>query len=164
MPQNCSTDVSLVVDHVDAVFANGTEAQQQDLKELFGLGDLEHYDDFAAALENGPWLWQGIQFYTDGGFFEFCDAVESVAPNSTVLPGTDGVGLSKALAGYADWFNSTLLPGFCAGYGYEDWQGNYSIGCFDTYNTTSPLYTDTSLSNTFDRQWTWLLCNERKCR
>lgn len=55
MPQNCSTDVSLVVDHIDSVYANGTIEEQQSLKAMFGLEDLEHYDDFAAALENGPW-------------------------------------------------------------------------------------------------------------
>lgn len=55
MPQNCSTDVSLVVDHIDSVYSNGTLEEQQSLKAMFGLEDLEHYDDFAAALENGPW-------------------------------------------------------------------------------------------------------------
>ncbi|KAL1311365.1 hypothetical protein AAFC00_001536 [Neodothiora populina] len=159
MPQNCSKDVSLVVDHVDAVFHNGTADEQYALKAMFGLGDLEHYDDFAAALENGPWLWQGNQFYLNSGFFYFCDAVENATPNGTV-PGAEGVGLEKALAGYASWFNTTMLPGFCASYGYADWQGQYSIGCFDTYNASSPQYTDMSLSNGFDRQWTWFLCNE----
>lgn len=161
MPKNCSTDVSLVVDHIDSVYANGTLEEQQSLKTMFGLEDLEHYDDFAAALENGPWLWQGNQFYYNSGFFDFCDAVEDATPNGTI-PGASGVGLQKALAGYADWFKSTLLPGFCASYGYDDWQGNYSIGCFDTYNASSPMYTDSSLSNEFDRQWQWFLCNQRK--
>lgn len=159
MPKNCSADVSLVIDYVDQVYQNGSTDEQYALKERFGLQDLEHYVDFAAALENGPWLWQGNQFYYNSGFFDFCDAVENATPNGT-LPGAEGVGLEKALAGYADWFNSTLLPGFCAGYGYADWQDEFSIGCFDTYNASSPQYTDTSLSNEFDRQWTWFLCNQ----
>lgn len=146
MPQNCSTDISLVVDYVDSVLKNGTSEEQYDLKAMFGLQDLEHADDFASALENGPWLWQGNQFYYNEGFFEFCDAVENVTPNGTV-PGAEGVGLTKALAGYADWFNSTFLPGYCASYGYEVWQANNSIGCFDTYNASSPQYTDITLSN-----------------
>jgi len=81
---------------------------------------------------------------------------------NTTLPGAKGVGLETALAGYAQWFNDTYLPGTCAGYGYAEWQDPYSVQCFNTYNASSPMYTDTSLSNTFDRQWIWFLCNQRK--
>ena len=47
MPQNCSLDVSRVVDFIDEVNKNGTDRQRQHLKEMFGLGDLEYFDDFA---------------------------------------------------------------------------------------------------------------------
>ena len=30
----------------------------------------------------------------------------------------------------------------------------------DTYDSSSPFFTDTSLSNVIDRQWNWMLCNE----
>lgn len=50
------------------------------------------------------------------------------------------------------------FPGLCAGYGY--WEGEYDIGCLDTYNASSPIYTDTTLSNTVDRQWVFMTCNE----
>lgn len=50
------------------------------------------------------------------------------------------------------------MIGTCAGYGY--WEGNYSTACFDTYNASSPIFADTSLSNQYDRQWEWMLCNE----
>lgn len=159
MPANCSKDVSLVIDYVDGVMSNGSASAQADLKAMFGLQDLEHADDFGSALENGPWLWQSNQFYYNGGFFDFCDAVENVTPNGTV-PGAEGVGLEKALTGYAAWFNGTLLPDYCASYGYSDWADTYSVGCFDTYNASSPMYTDTTLSNEVDRQWEWFLCNE----
>jgi hypothetical protein len=98
MAKNCSSDVSLVIDHVDAVLLNGTDSEIFSLKQSFGLEDLEHNDDFAAALQNGPWLWQSNQFYRSGGFFEFCDAVENVnrnSTNATALPGAEGVGLEK---------------------------------------------------------------------
>ncbi|GAB7347161.1 hypothetical protein MBLNU459_g3279t1 [Dothideomycetes sp. NU459] len=159
MPANCSKDVSLVIDHIDSVFLNGTAAEQYELKKMFGLQDLEYGDDFGSAIENGPWLWQSNQFYRTLGFYDWCDAVENVTPNGTV-PGAEGVGLEKALAGYAKWFNTTYLPGSCAGYGYADWQDEYSVACYNTHNASSPMYTDTSLSNTFDRQWYWFLCNE----
>jgi len=53
MPQNCSKDVSLVIDHIDSVFLNGTAKEQHDLKAMFGLQELEHAADFASAIENG---------------------------------------------------------------------------------------------------------------
>lgn len=71
-------------------------------------------------------------------------------------PGAEGVGLEVALAGYASWVNSTLLPDYCASYGYEDWNDTWSVGCFDTYNASSPLFTDISVGNAADRQWVWL--------
>jgi hypothetical protein len=156
MPKNCSTDITLVIDYIDNILATGTSAEKYALKDKFGLGPLEDAD-FGAALENGPWLWQGNQFYTNSGFFDFCDAVEN-AINSTSPPGAEGVGLEKALAGYASWMNGTLIPGYCASYGYTD--DLYDISCFDTYNASSPEFTDTSLSNTWDRQWQFMLCNE----
>jgi hypothetical protein len=48
MPKNCSKDVSLVVGHVDSIGLNGTREQQQALQNMFGLGDLDHFDDFAS--------------------------------------------------------------------------------------------------------------------
>ena len=47
MPKNCSRDVSLVVDYVDAVLEFGSSQAKQSLKEMFGLGALQHNDDFA---------------------------------------------------------------------------------------------------------------------
>ncbi len=35
-----------------------------------------------------------------------------------------------------------------------------STGCLDSYNLSSPLYTDRSTLNTVDLQWNWMLCNE----
>jgi hypothetical protein len=32
--------------------------------------------------------------------------------------------------------------------------------CFDTYNATSPIYTDVSVGNAIDRAWQWFLCNQ----
>lgn len=47
MPQNCSKDVSRVIDYMDNLAQSGNEKQIQSLKNMFGLGDLEHFDDFA---------------------------------------------------------------------------------------------------------------------
>ena len=154
-----------MVDHIDNVLLNGTAAQQKSLKTMFGLQDLEHNDDFATAIENGPWLWQSIQFYSNySSFYQFCDFVENVAAagnfSNATVPDAKGVGMRKALNGYAKWFRTTFLPGFCESYGYDDFAGTINVECFNTYNTSSPLFTDYSVTNTFDRQWIWFLCNE----
>lgn len=35
-----------------------------------------------------------------------------------------------------------------------------ATGCLDTYNTSSPLYTDRAINNSANIQWYWMLCNE----
>lgn len=32
--------------------------------------------------------------------------------------------------------------------------------CFNTYNPENPMYTDLTVGNVYDRQWTWMLCNQ----
>lgn len=158
LPKNCTSDLEAVVDYVDTILETGTPAAVKELKDMFGLGAVEHNDDFAAALENGPWLWQSLQFYGGDYIFDFCDALEGVTANSTSLPGPGGVGVQTALTNYANWFNTLYLPGACAGYGY--WTDEYSVDCFNTYNASSPIYTDISVANAVDRQWEWFLCNQ----
>lgn len=48
----------------------------------------------------------------------------------------------------------------CASYGYEEWYETDSVACFDSYNASSPIYTDLTVGNPVDRQWEWFLCNE----
>lgn len=161
MPKNCSKDVNLVIEHMDNVLTTGTAKEIHDLKAMFGLESVEHNDDFMGALEWAPWLWQGNQFYQTTGFFDWCDFVEN-AFNETdpaKIPGEEGVGLEKALAGYAKWGKEYYFPGFCyESFGY--YGDGLTTGCFDTYNASNPLFTDRSLSNTADRQWVWMTCNE----
>lgn len=141
MPANCSADVSAVIEHIDSILLGDDDEAKQAIKEKFGLGAIEHDDDFASALENGPWQWQGHNFASNYSDFckltpilplevlrkhlgaslltvvctvLFCDSVENVGPlypNSTVTPGAEGVGLEKALEGYANWVKTELLPG-----------------------------------------------------
>ena len=47
MPKNCSKDIGLVVEHIDAVLKHRTPIEIMCLKALFGLEFLEHGDDFA---------------------------------------------------------------------------------------------------------------------
>ncbi|KAJ9157854.1 putative Serine peptidase [Pleurostoma richardsiae] len=163
MPKNCSTDLSKVINYVDKILMSDDETRKQKLKEKFGLGDVVHDDDFASVLQSGPWQWQTIDFRSGySGFYKFCDYIENAYEpaflNSTVIPGEEGVGLCKALNGFAKWTKEVMFPGACEGYGY--WTGEYNAACFDTYNASNPFYTDLSLDNAAGRQWMWYLCNE----
>jgi hypothetical protein len=93
-------------------------------------------------------------------------------------PGEKGVGLCKALNGYAKWSKEVMIPGCksaslvrilsskiltslvpdCTRFGY--WTNPRDIACFDSYNASSPLFTDLTLGNSINRQWNWFLCNE----
>lgn len=164
MPQNCSTDVIKVIDYMDGVLHSNDTTAKTALKAQFGLEGVEHDDDFMSVLEWGPWEWQSIEFFSgpNGAFFEFCDAVENTGTlyNSTTVPGAEGVGLEKALSGYAKWIKEEVVPYSCASYGYDEWTSEYELGCFDTYNSSSPFYLDKTVDNPIDLQWEWFLCNE----
>jgi hypothetical protein len=90
-----------------------------------------------------------------------CDFIEN-AVNETdpaKIPGAEGVGLKKALKGYAKWGKEYYFPGFCQeNYGY--YGGGLNTECFDTYNASNTIFTDHTLSNTVFRQWVWMTCNE----
>lgn len=48
MPKNCSSDITLVIDHMDDVLMHGTAEEITSLKTMFGLETVEHNDDFMA--------------------------------------------------------------------------------------------------------------------
>jgi len=48
MPKNCSADLSRIVRHVDRVIDSKNKRELQALQDMFGLGGLEHADDFAS--------------------------------------------------------------------------------------------------------------------
>lgn len=114
MPSNCSADVTLAIDYIDSVLLSDDADAITALKTKFGLAGVEHADDFASVLEWGPWEWQSNQFYTGySDFYFFCDSVENVGelfPNATTVPGAEGVGLEKALDGYAKWISEYMVP------------------------------------------------------
>ncbi|KAH6613652.1 peptidase S28 [Chaetomium sp. MPI-SDFR-AT-0129] len=164
-PANCSADVNAVIDYVDLTLKFGSKKSKQALKDKFSLGDLQD-EDFAAALEWGPWQWQSTQLYslnTTGVnlYYEFCDYIENVSPNSThKLPGAKGVGLTKALNGYAKYVKEVVIPDFCASAGYDEWKGASNTLCFQNLNASNVAYKDLAPDNWVNRQWNWMLCNE----
>ncbi|KAL2192821.1 serine carboxypeptidase S28-domain-containing protein [Corynascus similis CBS 632.67] len=164
-PKNCSADVGAVINYVDLVLSFGSKKSKEALKNKFGLGELGDAD-FAAALEWGPWQWQSGQFYSTNTtgytpFYRFCDYVENVWTNSThKVPGPRGVGLKKALDGYAKYVKEQVIPGFCESAGYPEWEGENNIECFKNLDPNNAAYKDLSLDNWINRQWNWMLCNE----
>lgn len=42
--------------------------------------------------------------------------------------------------------------------GYAEFNGTNNVLCFDTYDASLPTYSDTSVDNTYDRQWDYFLC------
>ncbi|KAI1826287.1 serine carboxypeptidase S28-domain-containing protein [Xylaria intraflava] len=162
-PKNCSSDVNTVINYIDTVLLHGSPKEKDALKAKFKLDGIQDAD-FASAIENGPWTWQSGQFYsapTSGytPFYQFCDYVENVWPNSmNPVPDAHGVGLTKALNGYAKWFTESYLPGACESYGY--FQGQFNTECFQSLNASNPIYKDLTPGNAGNRQWNWMLCNE----
>lgn len=47
MPTNCSKDIDRVVTHLDHIHKSNNPSKQQEIKEMFGLEGLEHFDDVA---------------------------------------------------------------------------------------------------------------------
>jgi hypothetical protein len=51
MAANCSADVEVAISHVDQVLSGRNQTAIQQIKELFGLGEMTHLDDVAGACE-----------------------------------------------------------------------------------------------------------------
>jgi len=48
MPKNCSADLQAIADHMDRLIERNNRTEMRQLKDMFGLADVEHDDDFAA--------------------------------------------------------------------------------------------------------------------
>ena len=156
MPQNCSADVTLVVQHVNEVLANGTSDQKQALRDTFGLGPLTDDVDFTQAIITPLYFWQSLTTtsgYSD--FYQWCDFVENAinGTNSTTAPSASGVGLEKALAGWANYIKQ-MIPNFCSSNYPRYWSDPNTLDCFKYNDPTSGWYTDWSSTNQNLRPWT----------
>lgn len=50
MPQNCSDDALLIADHITAVYARSSKTEMHELQDMFGLAEVDHFDDFAVSV------------------------------------------------------------------------------------------------------------------
>ncbi|KAF7775751.1 hypothetical protein Agabi119p4_4144 [Agaricus bisporus var. burnettii] len=150
MPANCSADVQVAISHIDEVFSWDNKTAIQEMKDLFGLGEMTHLDDVAGALRNNLWDWQSLQPTSQNSlFYEFCDALEV---KDGVSASAEGWGLEHALQAWGNfWTEGGYLQRLC--------RNNSPEACLGTYDPNQPFYTDTSIDNNL-RSWMWIVCNE----
>ncbi|KAI0797048.1 serine carboxypeptidase S28-domain-containing protein [Abortiporus biennis] len=150
MPQNCSSDVQAVIQHIDTVFNSSDTVAIQNITTLFGLQNLTHFDDFAAALRNNLWDYEDLDIDTGpgGAFYDFCDALEV---NGGVAAGPQGWGVDNALQAWGSYWINGYYAQTCGVYDPES--------CLGSYDPTTPYYTATNINNP-GRSWKWLQCNE----
>ncbi|KAF9772667.1 hypothetical protein IL306_009623 [Fusarium sp. DS 682] len=117
---------------------HGSAEEIQQIKENFGAPDLKHNDDFMNLLNYGPQTYHGASLHIRDTW-EFCDYVENAVgvTDKSKLLGSEGVGLDKAMAGYARW---TKEP-------EEDWQ------------TGSPEGTQTLVSRLLNKEYFRKTCS-----
>ncbi|KAI6282893.1 hypothetical protein MCOR21_001292 [Pyricularia oryzae] len=159
MPKNCSADINRVIDHVDKILQTGSAKDKLDLKTKFGWAKLKYDDDFAEALSQGPYLWQSKDFSFGYMPFDlFCDYVENAVPSvfpDATAPGPDGVGLEKALDGYAKWMQFEYITKTCQSTPNSD----NAASCADTHDANASFYTSVDVDpSATDRQWQWMNC------
>ncbi|KAL5617305.1 hypothetical protein FOBRF1_006053 [Fusarium oxysporum] len=162
LPKNCTADVEKVIEHLDNVMLHGSADEIQQIKEDFGAPNLKHNDDFMNLLNYGPQSYQGASLRIHDTW-EFCDYVENAVGfiDKSKLPGSGGVGLDKALAGYARWTKEVWIPGKCEERG--PWKGVTNTGCFNFGDADSLVYANKTLASSGiaeTLQFQWLLCNE----
>jgi hypothetical protein len=143
-------------------YLQGSRDEIQKIKEDFGAPDLKHNDDFMNLLNYGPQTYQGASLRIHDTW-RFCDYVENAVDvtDTSKLPGSEGVGLNKALEGYARWMKEVWIPGRCEKQG--PWKGMNNTGCFNFGDADSLVYANKQLDapgigDTLQLQW--LLCNE----
>ncbi|KAL1957432.1 hypothetical protein VTO42DRAFT_6000 [Malbranchea cinnamomea] len=75
-PQHCVKTTQTLVDIVDQIALHQKDEKlTTDLKNLFGMGELTHLDDFANVLASGIYGWQSTNWdpaISNPSFFEYC--------------------------------------------------------------------------------------------
>lgn len=168
-PGDCATNTEKLTNVVDNILIgkNGTDYVQQ-LKDVFGLGNITRSDDFANAISGGiaglqNTNWDPALNSTDFG--TYCDAVSSTSLlyNKTASKQSEVAALLNA-AGYANE-TSTLTVPFLNYIGYVDdevvsscaAEGVTQDECLTNFN--SSFYQLDDISQTW-RSWPYQYCFE----
>jgi len=161
----CSSNIQTSIETVDVVLS--IPHLRIALKQLFGLGELEHDDDFASLLESPLSYWQGKNWDPTVGstkFEEFCDALSKplhgselratidgasydVTTDMLALPG--GLNVPLVVYNYAQYIKEHFVSRCPEGASVED--------CFGTYDDSK--YKGTSVDDKW-RLWLFQVCTE----
>jgi hypothetical protein len=158
----CSSHLEGAVSTIDDVLkSRGKKA----LKSLFGLGALEHDEDFASLLESPLGHWQAKNWDPEVGstkFDDFCaaltkspfgflDAGENLPFGDTrrMVTISDGLVLDWAVLNYAKYIKKNIVSKCPEGLTVED--------CFGTYDDSK--FQETSTDQTW-RLWLFQVCTE----
>jgi hypothetical protein len=143
---SCINDLAEIVAYVDGVLMDSSDlVKAQQLKELFGLGGVNHNDDFMRELMLPVLSWSEFRFsHERTDWDDLCDAVTNHS-----VPSSKGNSPPQALDAFARYFRDEWASGVC-----------YDGHCYSSYDAGDPTFTDTSLSNILNRQLYWLRCND----
>ncbi|KIM40869.1 hypothetical protein M413DRAFT_445651 [Hebeloma cylindrosporum] len=161
----CADHLVNSINTIDSILANSPPFLKRQLKNVFGLGGLEHDDDFVSVLESPLGSWQAKCWDPEVGsttFDEFCDALHSsfgrVASSSLKLPYEhpermvdvgDGLSLDISILNYGKWIKKHIVSRCPSEFTTED--------CFGTYDDEK--YLDTGLDQDW-RLWLFQVCTE----
>ncbi|RUS12720.1 peptidase S28, partial [Endogone sp. FLAS-F59071] len=136
-PPHCRNSIINTVKYVDSVLFGKNAKKIQSLKARFGLPNVTHNDDFAAALIIPIWNWQSLAPNSVNQFTYFCEFFDKAKTEP------------DQITAYASYMTGYVKNLTCPD---QD-------ECFGTHNPRLPRYTDISLDNAA-RSWTWQLCYE----
>ncbi|KIY51723.1 peptidase S28 [Fistulina hepatica ATCC 64428] len=164
-PERCSSHLVNVITTIDAVLAHGGLPVRA-LKSLFGLGALEHDEDFVSVLEAPLGSWQAKCWDPEFGsneFDEFCATLDKPRfgageVNSLDRPFnhmlrqvsvSDGLSFDLAIVNYAHYIRKHVVSQCPKKATIEE--------CFGTYDDSK--YRETTLDQNW-RLWLFQVCTE----
>lgn len=151
-PQDCVARINDIVTNIDALIAANNTAALEQLKQLFGLSELDYLLDFVYTVSlpvGGPLnyplgTWQELnwnQSYSDPHWWWFCGNVSDNSQPANVTAGdsllanyTNGQDWT-GLGAYANYFQQNYLP-LCTSGRY----GSTDPGCYGTQNRETRLF------------------------
>ncbi|KAH9480734.1 putative extracellular serine carboxypeptidase [Psilocybe cubensis] len=154
----CSAHLVNSINTIDSILA-GPAILKRQLKNLFGLGELEHDDDFASVLETPLGSWQAKCWDPAVGstrFDEFCEALDAGVLSSTpglselpfghpdrIVQLEDGLAVDLSVINYGKWIKKHIVSRCPEGFSVEE--------CFGTYDD------DKYKEDDIDQEWRlWL--------
>ena len=155
-PSTCIKVTQVVTNVADNILLHNKKYINE-LKNVWGLGNITYNDDFAATLANGIYSWQSRNWDPKVGsrrFEQYCSNITSgdvlypatARLNKTVTSlikagghGDKAAYLTPRMLNYIGWINSTYVAPCARG-------GQTQNQCFGTHNASMAYnYTDTSL-------------------